>query len=455
VRRKGLHIPLAVVAFLLVASPHAAAQAPPTITQPPSILPVPEARVGNTLLATPGDWTPQGNVTPTYQWLRCSDSSVESCDDIDGATNPFAYQVADQDRGERLRIRLTVTRDGETDTDYSGSTDPVPEAPSNTVPPTISGDAREGRVLTASPGDWRGTPPPTLDLVWERCVGDDCTPVQAGSVEYMLSDADVGRTVRVAVTATNSEGSSTATSPRTERVARAPLLNTAPPTIAGIAAVDQSLTATPGQWESSGPIDFVYRWLRCRGDASCDPIPGADSATYQVRLLDVGLRLRVRVTAIGDGGAGSETRESALTGVVPAPAGVLPFTQSGGTPAVRPSAAFMRPFPRVRIKGYYTPMGAVVQLLTVKRAAGARIGIVCRGPDCPFRRRVHRGRQRVRFRSLERTYRGGTRLTFRITKAGLIGKYARIVIRENRPPKRRDRCLMPGSTKPVRCPLPE
>jgi hypothetical protein len=184
----------------------------------------------------------------------------------------------------------------------------------------------------------------------------------------------------------------------------------------------------------------------------CDPIPGAESQTYRVRLLDIGSRLRVRVGAINDGG--STERDSALTGFVPAPAGVLPFTQSGGPTTQTRAAAFMRPFPRVRIKGYYTPSGAVVQLLTVKRAKGARIVLACRGPDCPFRKRARRGRQRVRVRSLEQSYRAGTRLTIRVAHANLIGKYARIVIRANRAPKRRDRCLMPGRRQPVRCPLP-
>jgi hypothetical protein len=141
----------------------------------------------------------------------------------------------------------------------------------------------------------------------------------------------------------------------------------------------------------------------------------------------------------------------APTFLVPAPADVLPFTQNG-TMAPASISALMRPFPRVRVKGYYTPSGAVLQLLTIKGAAGARIALACRGADCPFRHRARRGRHRVRVRSLEGAYRAGARLPIRVTKPALIGKYARIVIRANRAPKRRDRCLMPGSAQPVRCP---
>lgn len=451
-RRRGLHIQLAVIALFFVASPNAAAQAPPEITDPPTILPVPDARVGNTLIATPGDWRPQGDVTASYQWRRCAASN---CVDIESATNPLGYTLTDLDGGHTIRIQLRVTRGTEFDVAESGDSALVPPAPpSNIAVPTIAGEVREGEVLTASPGNWRGTPPLQFGYQWRRCDenGNYCNSVHAGSPTYTLSAADVGSTIHVVVTATNAAPpSSSAESRLTSVVKRAPLLNVGPPTIAGIAAVDQTLTATP-HWQSSGPIDYLYRWLRCKDDGSgCDLIPGADSATYQVRLLDIGFRLRVRVTAIGDGGAGTETLESALTGVVPAPAGVLPFTQSGGATATT-AAAFMRPFPRVRIKGYYTSSGAVVQLLTIKRARGARVSLRCRGADCPYRRRAWRGRRLLRVHSIEGTYRAGTRLTVRVAHADLIGKHTRIVIRANRAPKRRDRCLMPDSTQPVRCP---
>ena len=38
-----------------------------------------------------------------------------------------------------------------------------------------------------------------------------------------------------------------------------------------------------------------------------------------------------------------------------------------------------------------------------------------------------------------------------VTKAGTIGKFTSITIRGGKPPKRVDRCLMPGSMKPSQC----
>jgi hypothetical protein len=59
----------------------------------------------------------------------------------------------------------------------------------------------------------------------------------------------------------------------------------------------------------------------------------------------------------------------------------------------------------------------------------------------------------VRIRKLEgRLLRAGVTIKIFVTKAGTIGKYTSIKIRGGQPPKRVDRCLMPGAMKPVQCP---
>jgi hypothetical protein len=454
-RKRLTGVGVAAVALLLTC-PNVAAQYPdeqPTITEVPKISGIP--RDGETLTAGAGDWKPPG-ATPTYQWLRCNAAGqLDTCREIGGAgtTAPAPYTVVDLDVEHALRIRLTVKSGNDTDSEESAPTAPVvPRAPSNTGLPTVNGTARDGEVMSASAGEWIGTLPLSFDYQWQRCgpSGSPCTPVAgATNPSYVLSSADVGLTVRVRVTASNAGGRSTAQSAPTSVVAPSPLVNLEPPAIVGVSEVEQSVTALPGRWTTSGRIDFLYRWLRCRGDRSeCGAIPGATGRIYEVRLVDVGHRLRIRVTAIAD--AGSSTAESEQTPVVPAPPGAQDFTQAGASPA---GAAFMRPFPRVRIKGFYTSAGAVLQLVTVKGPEGTRIRLVCRGRSCPFRRRTLRGHPRVRLRSLERFHPADTRVEIRVTSAGLIGKYTRIIIRAKRPPTRRDRCLMPGSAAPVRCPV--
>ena len=57
-----------------------------------------------------------------------------------------------------------------------------------------------------------------------------------------------------------------------------------------------------------------------------------------------------------------------------------------------------------------------------------------------------------RIRALERYLPARTRVTIRVTKAGFIGKYVRITIRDGRAPARRDACLLPGRKRPRSCP---
>ena len=88
----------------------------------------------------------------------------------------------------------------------------------------------------------------------------------------------------------------------------------APPTISGVPAPGQTLTATTGTW-SGGPTSFAYQWQRCdAAGGACASIDGATGQTYLVAGADVGATLRVSVTARNT--VGSATAASAPTGVV-------------------------------------------------------------------------------------------------------------------------------------------
>ena len=86
-------------------------------------------------------------------------------------------------------------------------------------------------------------------------------------------------------------------------------VNTARPTVSGVAQVGRRLSARPGTWDQAG-LTFRHQWLR-DGRA----ISGATSATYIARGADVGHRLSVKVTAKpADGPSGTAT--SLPTGAV-------------------------------------------------------------------------------------------------------------------------------------------
>jgi hypothetical protein len=190
--------------------------------------------------------------------------------------------------------------------------------PRNTALPVVSGTPSVGQTLTASTGTWAGAPA-TYVYAWERCdaAGMGCAAIPgANAPTYVLQPGDSGATMRVAVTARNDAGSSSAASAVTGVVASAPgsPTSTAPPTISGTAAVGQTLTASTGSWAGS-PSSFAFQWQRCNAAGSnCAAVAGATGQTYVVGTGDVGSTLRVVVTATN--AAGATPASSAQTAVV-------------------------------------------------------------------------------------------------------------------------------------------
>lgn len=193
-------------------------------------------------------------------------------------------------------------------------------APVNTSPPTISGQAREGRQLRARPGSWTGTQPVNFRYQWLRCnrQGGSCSNIAGATHErYTLTANDVGHTLRVNVRARNKDGSAAAMSAPTRVIAAAGTrpVNATPPTISGTPQVGQTLSAAPGTWSGRQPITFSFQWQRCdKVGGSCAPIAGANATTYALTEADLGSTVRVVVTARNS--AGSAARTSVPTAVI-------------------------------------------------------------------------------------------------------------------------------------------
>ena len=189
-------------------------------------------------------------------------------------------------------------------------------APVNTAAPAVSGVAQQGQTLTASTGTWSGTAPISYSYQWQRCSPGCLRHRRRERHSYLVAAADVGASLRVVVTGSNSAGSGTASSAQTAVVTASgtPPANTSPPTISGLAQLGPTLTADEGSWSGTAPISYTYQWRRCDAAGSgCVDIAGAVGSSYLVVAADVGSSLRVAVTASN----GSSVYASAVSGDAP------------------------------------------------------------------------------------------------------------------------------------------
>ena len=110
-----------------------------------------------------------------------------------------------------------------------------------------------------------------------------------------------------------------------------PPKNLTPPTIAGVAVVGQTLTASPGTW-ANGPTTYRYQWGRCDAQNICNDIQGATASRYMLSAADAGSTIRVWVTAANASGARNAV--SAATAPVAALPAAVELPAITGTPVV-------------------------------------------------------------------------------------------------------------------------
>jgi hypothetical protein len=302
--------------------------AAPASVVPPAISGV--AQEGNTLNADPGTWS--GSPTAfAWEWQRCAETGID-CVAVGGFIDS-AYPLTLADVGFAIRVLVTASNSLGSTTAAAPVTAPVlPAAPQSTSPPAITGDASEGGLLTTTSGEWSGSP--TLHVFrWERCdsSGQSCSAVvDAASASYSLTAADVGYRLRVVVTASNAVGSGSGSSDPTAVVVGLAPANLVAPSITGIAREGEVLTASAGTWAGS-PTQYAYQWQRSAdGGLTWAEIPAALAASYVPVAADVGVILRVSVTASNAGGSASAT-SAPTTAVEPGvpPTSLSPPTISG------------------------------------------------------------------------------------------------------------------------------
>ena len=189
------------------------------------------------------------------------------------------------------------------------STLTTPIAPANAVAPAIGGVAVQGQTLQGYPGGW--TPAGvSLSLQWQRSAdGVTWTSIggATGSV-YTVGAADAGDRLRLAVTAANVAGQSTATSTAVGPVpvsagstgGALPRSTTPPHISADPGRVGDRLAITAGKWTGSPLQSDFTQVMRCTN--TCVPTGPSNARTYTIKAADIGSVLWVKETAANASG---------------------------------------------------------------------------------------------------------------------------------------------------------
>ncbi|MDA0163936.1 hypothetical protein OM076_26935 [Solirubrobacter ginsenosidimutans] len=275
----------------------------PTSTMAPAVTGT--AARGQVLTTTTGNWT-DTPTSYTYAWQRDKGTGYVA---IAGAT-AATYTVATADVGGKVRVMVTAKNAiGSSVATASNATDTVVTAPPvNSVAPPVTGTAARGSILTAATGTWSAAGN-TYKYQWQKDAGSGFANITgATAATYAVALADEGAKLRVNVTATNVDGTATASSDATDTVAKALPVNTSVPAPTGTAARASVLTAAPGVWAGVGNT-YKYQWQKDAGSGYAN-ITGATAVTYTLALADEGAKIRVNVTATNvDGTATAPSEE--------------------------------------------------------------------------------------------------------------------------------------------------
>ena len=225
-------------AFTLTWNRNAPPPEPPYNEVEPTITGTP--REGSTLTGSDGEWYGTPPFTFTYFWWRCG----TTCERIAGATAK-SYVPTSADVGRRLYFEVVASNAAGSDYAYSDGTAAVrSRGPALVSPPKVNGVARVGLLIDAASGAWSGVQPIQYAYQWQQCdaAGANCRdlPGELGIV-FEVGRANVGSTLRVVVTATNVDGSVSATSeptavvpkPRATKAARCVVPNVRGRTLVG------------------------------------------------------------------------------------------------------------------------------------------------------------------------------------------------------------------------------
>ena len=175
--------------------------------------------VGSVVTSDDGEWSSVPNPSFDYQPMLCaSATSIHSCRNRGSSDDVASLTLTNADVGSYVRYKVTATTRAGSTVAYSAAKLVPVTAPVMAVAPGISGTAKVGYRIAASAGTYTGNPTPGLSYTWYRCTKAatavtavatvaGCTAITgARSSVYTVVTADIGKYIRVRITATSRGG---------------------------------------------------------------------------------------------------------------------------------------------------------------------------------------------------------------------------------------------------------
>jgi hypothetical protein len=292
---------------------------PPTIAVQGGGQPV----AGATLIANAGAWS--GTTGGLTEVIQRNDSGVWT-----DVGYPYVITSGDAAAGKQFLVKETAANGpGPV---YSSNTLTAVAPPVNTSAPTITTDGTPtvGETIQGAIGTWTGA----VSYAWQwyragvAIAGASGTGSTVG--DYTLVNADQGQDITLGVAATNTAGTTNATSTAITAGGVPAPINTVPPAITtdGTPATGETLTATTGTFTGEGgPFSYQRQWYR-NGQA----IGGATGGSYQLVVADEGTQITHGVRAVSTYGTSAEAVSDPVQPEVSAPlaANHIELRYSGG-----------------------------------------------------------------------------------------------------------------------------
>lgn len=285
----------------------------PTITRNPAIS---AAKVGTTTIADLGAWElGDATIPTTLEWLV--DGAA-----VAGETSEAFVPNADT-AGKQLELVVWLHVDGMPPLRLISNSVKIAPGTLSLGTVSVTGTAAVGQSLTAS----RTAAHPAETAATYQWLRSGAVIAGATSAKYVLTAADLGKTISVRVTGTHAGYEATSVLSNSTAKVVVGTLASVTPKITGSAIVGKTLTGSTGTWAPSG-TKFGYQWLR-NGAA----ISGAKTSTYKLTSSDAGKKISLRVTGT-NAGFTTKSVTSASTGVVLRTLTATPTPSISGTATV-------------------------------------------------------------------------------------------------------------------------